>query len=1146
MTESERIFRILLTVLLIILPVGAPLLGAEAETAVELTEPDPYQIPGSEQLEAKIAELSAISDSSGTVSTELEIYQSALTQLKASMRDDESASRFKQSIDEAVDRKAELDAALQEAVSASRTPPGVPDGLNLAQLEQRLDQAQADKKIAENKLAELQARLTNERQRPNQVTEGLANIKLQLQEIGKKLETRKVPHGSVAQGEAEWVALMINQQAMRSRLNRLEMERLSSGPRTEHLKTQIEILREELKQAEAHVLAMQETLTELRSEEAKQAQELTEQAELEAKGKHPLIREAAERNARLSDRLGKLADRLERAVSENDQISGELRRISRNLDIAKQQLDVIRLDQTIGALLRSQRQGLPDVNRLERMSAKAQESMADARLEQFRVEGERRDLLDRLESKEGLLTPKPGEMGELDRGVLNKELEVLYRDRLSLLKRLQATHVRYDKILSDREAARTRLIVRVTEYAELLDRNLIWIPSSKPLNLEVVSEIIPEFLTVWYAENWNRLLEVEVSLVEKRPVAMLFLALAITLLLLLRPRMRRSLEFMAPDIGDVTMDRFYLTFKALIITILMAVPWVLLLLALGWMWKSEPHPIGDILSPILLSAGVLVLMIQFSRYLFTPFGMAEVHFGWNRAANALFRRHLRWFMVLTVVTIILIGSIAIEGTLDFRDSLGRFIFMIWFLGLWLLAHLFLNPWSGAEVERREGRKLGLSWRSVIYLAVMGLMLFLTVLQFEGYVYTVNRLLHMIGLSIYSGLMVLTLYHLVRRSMLVAGRRLRLDRALEKRQAIQEARAAREAADAAGESVLEPPEMEEMDISEIGEQTRRLLTMVVILIMAVALVPIWSELTPAITHLDDIVLWEHVVGSGADVQRIPVSVWDVGTNILIIVLMVVAGRNLPGLLEISVLRPLDLDPGSRYTISKISSYLIYGLGTWLALSVLGLRWGDIQWLVAAMGVGLGFGLQEVFANFISGLIILFERPIRIGDTITIGDVSGTVSRIRIRATTVTDWDNKELIVPNKSFVTDSLINWTLSEDITRIKIPVGIAYGSDTELAHRIMMDVVRAHPEVLDDPPPTAFFIRFGESSLDFEIRVFVKERIRRMPLAHDLHMALDKELRKAGIEIPFPQRDLHVRSVVEKGLGPRAEGRGGEDSSRD
>jgi potassium efflux system protein len=188
---------------------------------------------------------------------------------------------------------------------------------------------------------------------------------------------------------------------------------------------------------------------------------------------------------------------------------------------------------------------------------------------------------------------------------------------------------------------------------------------------------------------------------------------------------------------------------------------------------------------------------------------------------------------------------------------------------------------------------------------------------------------------------------------------------------------------------------------------------------------------------------------------------------------------------------------------------------------------VQWLVAAMGVGLGFGLKEIFANFFSGLILLFERPIRIGDTVTIDGLSGTVTKIRIRATTVTDWDNKEQLIPNQNFLVNPLINWTLSDPITRVVLNVGIAYGSDTERALQVMMDVVQANQDVLDEPPPTIFFIEFGESSLDFEVRVFVRDRIRRMPLRHDLHMAINKALAEAGIEIPFPQRDLHLRSIA-------------------
>ncbi len=186
-------------------------------------------------------------------------------------------------------------------------------------------------------------------------------------------------------------------------------------------------------------------------------------------------------------------------------------------------------------------------------------------------------------------------------------------------------------------------------------------------------------------------------------------------------------------------------------------------------------------------------------------------------------------------------------------------------------------------------------------------------------------------------------------------------------------------------------------------------------------------------------------------------------------------------------------------------------------------------MAALSVGLGFGLQEIVANFVSGLIILFERPVRVGDTVTVGELTGTVSRVRIRATTITDWDRKEIIVPNKSFITEQVINWTLSDPITRIVIPVGISYGSDVQLAHRVMEETLLAMPLVLDDPPPRVYFVGFGDSSLNFRLNVYSRELSDRLPLTHAVHEELLGALRKNGIEIPFPQRDLHLRSVDDK-----------------
>ena len=153
----------------------------------------------------------------------------------------------------------------------------------------------------------------------------------------------------------------------------------------------------------------------------------------------------------------------------------------------------------------------------------------------------------------------------------------------------------------------------------------------------------------------------------------------------------------------------------------------------------------------------------------------------------------------------------------------------------------------------------------------------------------------------------------------------------------------------------------------------------------------------------------------------------------------------------------------------------------------------------------------------------ERPFRVGDTVTVGETSGTVSRIRIRATTITDWDRRELIVPNKEFITGKLINWSLSDPILRIKIPVGIAYGSDTDLAEKLLLNAVRENPLVLKEPEPTVFFVGFGDNSLNFEIRAFINNINNWYPVVHELNRQINREFKKAGITISFPQRDVHL-----------------------
>lgn len=286
--------------------------------------------------------------------------------------------------------------------------------------------------------------------------------------------------------------------------------------------------------------------------------------------------------------------------------------------------------------------------------------------------------------------------------------------------------------------------------------------------------------------------------------------------------------------------------------------------------------------------------------------------------------------------------------------------------------------------------------------------------------------------------------------------------------------------------------------------------------------------PAFRILDRVELWDQTVMVDGQETTSAVTLSNLVLSVIIIVVTILAARNMPGFLEIALLQRLPVDRGTRYATRTLILYAIAALGIALSFNAIGIGWTSVQWLVAALTVGLGFGLQEIFGNFVSGLIILLERPIRVGDTVTVGSISGVVSQIRMRATTITDWNRKELVVPNKSFITGELINWSLSDPILRLDFAVGVAYGSDTTLAHKTMLTVCKEHPMVLDQPEPTVFFTGFGDNSLNFDVRVFVTEtnNTARTRVIHDLHMAIDKAFREQDICIAFPQRDVHLDTI--------------------
>ena len=314
---------------------------------------------------------------------------------------------------------------------------------------------------------------------------------------------------------------------------------------------------------------------------------------------------------------------------------------------------------------------------------------------------------------------------------------------------------------------------------------------------------------------------------------------------------------------------------------------------------------------------------------------------------------------------------------------------------------------------------------------------------------------------------------------------------------------------------------------IGEQTRSLLDMLVTLLLLGGIWWVWRDALPALSVILDYPLWGYSeVVDGKQISR-ALTVGHLVLAIVVGVVTAVVVRNIGALLDIVLLQRLEMQTDATYAVKVIARYAVTLVGVLLACSILGIRWGDVQWLVAALGVGLGFGLQEIVANFVSGLIVLAERPIRIGDVVTVGNVSGTVSRIHARATVVIDFDHKEVIIPNKAFITERVVNWTLSEP----------DYPPADQGRRRLRQ---RHRAGTAGDPRCGAGQSRcsagsgdrrcsswpLAESTLDFEIRAFVNSIDKRLRVQHEINNEVARVLSENGIEMPFPQRDLHIRSA--------------------
>ncbi len=696
------------------------------------------------------------------------------------------------------------------------------------------------------------------------------------------------------------------------------------------------------------------------------------------------------------------------------------------------------------------------------------------------------------------------------KGDLDDELR---KKTASLLREAESSALKLVQTLAQAEATSAQARHLAKEFRELATQKLFWVRSAPPLDAKSLLGVPEALKNILGAMN----LRAALSSVNRWA-----LGGAILLLVLRLVTRRRLLDYVAQTnqkIRRVSSDRYALTLMALGATVLASLPVPLALLLLGLGLPEHQVEASPIMPKYLFVVASLVFHVAFLANVIRSNGIAEGHFGWRQEVLVALRSAILIFAVILLPAKFLLTAALFYFSGEMLGGVGRLGLIIIVVGMGALFAWLLRPGgglsasgaagAGAKAEKPVHSRFWPVLVVVVALVLLGLLL-------SGYVMTVWLLVSRLEASLLAAFWAIIAYGLAIRLFAIRERRLKIDSAL------QERKARREAARSADEDDATPQAEEELadvfeaetapDITEVCRQTRNLIGFLVSAGLLGVLWFLWTQFAPVVKVLE-----ERELVSG-------LSVADMGLIVLVVAVAVAVVRNLPGLLEALIFHRLKLDSGSRTAFITLGQYAVFGLAAVVLFGQIGVDWAKFAWLAAALSVGIGFGLQEVVANFISGIILLFERPIRVGDVVTVDNIDGVVSRIQIRATTITGWDRKEYVVPNKNFITGTVLNWTLSNPVNRIVINIGVAYGSDTELARQILLETAREHPNILSDPAPIACFEEFGESALKLSLRAYLPDLDNRLSTMTSLNTEIARRFAEAGIEIAFPQLDVHLK----------------------
>ncbi|ENR5391570.1 TPA: mechanosensitive channel MscK [Providencia rettgeri] len=866
-----------------------------------------------------------------------------------------------------------------------------------------------------------------------------------------------------------------------------------------------------IEQLEHHIQQVQNAISHRRLNDSQSTvREALSTSETDIKAQqNPLIQKEIGINNALSDRLIAVTENSNKLVQNGIRVKTWLERATQSERNLKEQINVLRGSLLLSRILFQQQIDLPP----DILTKNLPTTIADLRLEQFDVNQQRDELYqpnDYITKLEQQFEIKAGDestnstlLSTEDKSTLLKLLEV----RRGLLDELnqqlggqisQAINLQLDQ---------NQLLSVVGSLENTLAQQIFWVNSNKPIDLEWVKAFPEAAATQINSFDFslsNRSIKRGVS---NSLLVVIPLVLVALLFIWFNRKINNRLQDIDQRLSSLRNDSVLSTPFAILLTLMQTLPISLFLLAFGYWFLKTGNVQGPFFWQFSQQLAIFWALFELTFRVLRPQGIAQKHFGIEKEKISQTRRRMIRLSI-PLVPLIFFSTYGVSNPLKVsEDVIGQLIVLV---SLILLC-IFTIPFC-KQVWQEKGSHLT---RSIVMTLLTFSPLILVGLMMAGYYYTTLRLANRWLDSLYLLLLWYITYNACLRGLTLVARKLAYQRAIERRAMLKQE-------DVENEPIKEPP----MTIELISQQSLRLTTMVLFIIFALAFYAIWSDFITIFSFLDSVNLWSYTTTSaeGGNILQF-VTLANLILALVIIIVSWVMTRNLPGLLEVLVLSRLKLRQGSTYAITTILTYIIVGIGAIASLGMIGVTWNKLQWLAAALTVGLGFGLQEIFANFVSGIILLFERPIRIGDTVTIGTYSGTVSKIRIRATTIVDFDRKEVIIPNKAFVTERLINWSLSDTVTRITIAIGVAYGSDLDKVKRVLLSAATNNNKVMTEPAPNVYFTSFGASTLDHELRFYVRQIGDRGVTSDEVNRAIDKLCRENDIDIAFNQLEVHLHN---------------------